>query len=117
MSAKQKQIELTSKFSVANEWHVGDPVRFRQVLFNLVSNAIKFTPEGGRVSISATNDNQHPEVVRVGVIDTGIGIDKASMPHLFMVQTISQVQLLTPFRNSFHDPFSLMVPPTELHPS
>ncbi len=85
LSAKQKDITLTSEFYISNEWHIGDPVRYRQVLFNLVSNAIKFTPEGGSVTISAANDNQDPEKVHVNVTDTGIGIAESSISHLFSV--------------------------------
>ncbi|MDE2385736.1 MAG: PAS-domain containing protein [Alphaproteobacteria bacterium] len=49
----------------------GDRRALKQVFINLMSNAVKFTPEGGRVKISATHDKK---VVRVQITDTGIGI-------------------------------------------
>ncbi len=61
-----------------------DPVRFRQVLLNLVGNAIKFTPNG-RVSIAAIAmppDGNH-SCVRVEVIDTGVGMTQDQMDRLF----------------------------------
>ena len=58
-----------------------DASRLRQVLYNLASNAIKFTPEGGQVTLSAQGlPDQQFELT---VADTGIGIDAADMPRLF----------------------------------
>ncbi len=48
-----------------------DRVRFKQILYNLVSNAVKFTPEGGRIAIEASTSHGW---VRTAVTDTGIGI-------------------------------------------
>lgn len=59
---------------------VGDPVRFRQVLFNLVGNAIKFTSQG-HVSVRASADDQ--QQLTVHVVDTGIGISEAQQAQLF----------------------------------
>jgi signal transduction histidine kinase len=57
-----------------------DPMRIEQVLTNLVSNAIKFTPENGSVTVSSQDlDDQ----VQVSVRDTGIGIPKEEQPHIF----------------------------------
>lgn len=58
----------------------GDPDRLQQVVWNLVSNAVKFTPRGGSVSISLARE-QTSIVLRVS--DTGIGIDPAFLPYVF----------------------------------
>jgi signal transduction histidine kinase/DNA-binding response OmpR family regulator len=61
----------------------GDPVRLRQVLFNLVGNAIKFT-EAGEVFVSAEAvSGASPGTIRVSVRDTGIGMSDASKARLF----------------------------------
>jgi signal transduction histidine kinase/ActR/RegA family two-component response regulator len=57
-----------------------DPTRVRQILFNLVSNAVKFTPSGGRVTLWATADG--PDL-SFDVIDTGIGIPATSRDRVF----------------------------------
>jgi signal transduction histidine kinase len=61
-----------------------DPVRLRQVLDNLVSNAIKYTPAGGTISISGHPAPGGPRPVAVlSVTDSGIGIPQEQYPHLF----------------------------------
>jgi signal transduction histidine kinase len=57
-----------------------DPPRIGQVVANLVANAIKFTPRGGRVrvEVAATADG-----ARIDVTDTGVGIEATEMPHIF----------------------------------
>jgi PAS domain S-box-containing protein len=57
-----------------------DPGRIKQVLYNLISNAIKFTPRGGTVRLSAVDDGEYL-VVRVA--DTGVGIAREDLPRLF----------------------------------
>src|SRR4029077_18524954 len=56
------------------------PPRLRQVLDNLVSNALKFTPSGGSVTLSASNGDVS---VRVEVTDTGIGVPQEELGQLF----------------------------------
>ena len=59
-----------------------DPARLRQVLFNYLSNAIKFTPEGGRVVVRARGEG--PLHFRLEVQDNGPGIAAADLPRLFV---------------------------------
>src|SRR6185437_13819527 len=58
----------------------GDPNRLQQVFWNLLTNAVKFTARGGRVTITLARINSHLEVE---VADTGEGIDPAFLPHVF----------------------------------
>jgi PAS domain S-box-containing protein len=58
----------------------GDPDRLQQVVWNLLANAVKFTPKGGRVQVRLERVNSHIEIV---VSDTGIGISKEFLPHVF----------------------------------
>ncbi len=64
---------------------LGDPVRLRQILFNLVGNAVKFT-ESGQVTIRAERlpgNRKRPEALQLKVIDTGIGIPGDAVDDLF----------------------------------
>lgn len=58
----------------------GDRIRLRQLLLNLVTNAIKYTPPGGRVDLGL---GRHPDNVTFAVRDTGMGIAAADLPHVF----------------------------------
>ncbi|HUP96442.1 MAG TPA: ATP-binding protein [Usitatibacter sp.] len=58
----------------------GDPGRLQQVVWNLVSNAIKFTPKGGRVQVLLERINSHIEIC---VADTGVGIEPEFVEHVF----------------------------------
>ncbi|MFF4663428.1 sensor histidine kinase [Streptomyces sp. NPDC001282] len=59
-----------------------DPVRLRQAIGNLVSNAVRHTPEGGRVTLHAYVSEAGDQVV-VDVVDTGSGIAAGDLPHVF----------------------------------
>lgn len=61
-------------------WAYADPLRIGQVLDNLVSNAIKYSPDGGKVSISADADRQW---VRLSVTDTGMGMSSEDAARAF----------------------------------
>ena len=58
-----------------------DPARLQQVFWNLVKNAAKFTPEGGRIEIRTHNTEAHQIVIEIS--DTGIGIDSELIPRIF----------------------------------
>ncbi|HEX8426807.1 PAS domain-containing sensor histidine kinase [Hymenobacter sp.] len=57
-----------------------DVNKFTQVLTNLISNAIKFTPDGGHITVQI---NSYPNCVRIQVVDDGIGIPEVLQPYLF----------------------------------
>lgn len=58
----------------------GDPARLQQVVWNLLTNAVKFTPKGGKIQVRLERVNSHLEIT---VADNGIGIDPQFLPHLF----------------------------------
>ncbi|MCB0212647.1 MAG: HAMP domain-containing protein, partial [Anaerolineae bacterium] len=60
-----------------------DPDRVRQVLNNLLANAIRYTPEGGQVQVVVTRSQASDQVIHIAVVDTGPGIPAADVPHVF----------------------------------
>ncbi|WP_303774275.1 ATP-binding protein [Anaerolinea thermophila] len=80
--ATQKQIELEKEWTSNTPLAVveGDRALLQQALYNLVENAIKYTPAGGKVSVRL--EERHESLV-VRVIDTGIGIAPLDLPRLF----------------------------------
>ena len=77
--AAKKTIHIKAELGTAGEVEA-DAGKLRQMLLNLVSNAVKFTPEGGRVTIGA---QRLPNTVEISVSDTGIGIAESEFEHLF----------------------------------
>jgi PAS domain S-box-containing protein len=68
----------------ATATHVrGDGARLQQVFWNLVKNAAKFTPPGGRITVRTRNEGSDPARAVVAVSDTGIGIDPDALPRIF----------------------------------
>jgi signal transduction histidine kinase len=66
----------------ANMHHVAaDAAKFQQIIWNLLKNAIKFTPENGEIVVSSSNPS--PEVLTIGVRDTGIGMEPEIMERIF----------------------------------
>ena len=78
--AKEKEIELIETIPSDLPQVEADRAKIRRVLQNLLSNALKFTPHGGRVEFSAERRN---EGVRVSVSDTGVGISPEDIDRLF----------------------------------
>ena len=83
--AQQKGVALNLCWSeAAPEWARGDPTRLRQVLGNLMSNALKFTDDGSvSLTVSSDSDNSARARMRFIVEDTGIGIPPETLPNLF----------------------------------
>lgn len=78
---QNKRIEFTAEVDPTLTGLVLDPARFKQLLYNYLSNAIKFSPEGGRVSVRAMAEG--PDHFRLEVEDAGIGIAEVDLPRLF----------------------------------
>jgi signal transduction histidine kinase len=78
--ATRKALELACTVPEGSTPVVCDRERIHQVLSNLVGNALKFTPEGGRVSMSARIE---PTEVVFSIVDTGPGIAPGDLPHIF----------------------------------
>ncbi len=82
--ARDVRVVLSHPATAPHVW--GDPTRLGQAVDNLVSNAIKFTPPGGRVAITlstAAGDDQERELALISVSDTGIGIPADEIDRLF----------------------------------
>jgi signal transduction histidine kinase/ActR/RegA family two-component response regulator len=79
-AADAKSISLQTMVDSRVPFIAGDPGRLQQVIWNLVSNAVKFTPKGGKVQIRVARVDSHVEIV---VADTGLGIDAASLGSVF----------------------------------
>jgi PAS domain S-box-containing protein len=77
----------------ANRLFLGDPLRLRQVLLNLLTNAVKFTP-GGEVCLKVyVSADEGAAVLRVDVLDTGVGVPPADQARLF--QSFTQLDAST----------------------
>ncbi len=82
-SAKEKKLRYGLFIDPAvPQFILGDSVRVRQVVANLLSNALKFTDEGG-VSLTVSMQRRESEGILLSVADTGMGIDAASFDRLF----------------------------------
>jgi PAS domain S-box-containing protein len=80
-SAEVKSIQVISDIQCESCPMLADPVRLQQVVWNIVSNAIKFTPENGRVSVRLRRTD--PATAEIEVSDTGRGIEGELLPQLF----------------------------------
>lgn len=79
--AKERDIKVQFSVNVDHEIHaIGDELRLRQLFLNLISNAMKYTPGGGRVTIDLACDDKQAVI---SIIDTGIGIPPEHLPYIF----------------------------------
>jgi PAS domain S-box-containing protein len=79
-TAEAKSITLTTSLGPSLGTIVADPTRLQQVLWNLLTNAVKFTPKRGTVEVRAERTDSQ---IHLSVIDSGEGIDSAFLPHVF----------------------------------
>jgi signal transduction histidine kinase len=80
MLGEDAQIRVTTEIPSGPVLLPVDPHRIRELLLNLVTNAIKYTPAGGTVGLSLSEENG---VVTLVVSDTGVGIAPGDLPHIF----------------------------------
>jgi len=79
-AAQAKEIRLNKSIASESNFVSGDPHRLQQIIWNILSNAVKFTPNGGNVEILLNCNKSNVEIT---VTDTGIGISKKMIPFIF----------------------------------
>jgi len=79
-TAETKGVRLTSAFSSVEGIVMGDKHRLQQVVWNLLTNATKFTPKGGRIHVTLERANSH---IEIAVADSGMGIAPDFLDHIF----------------------------------
>jgi two-component system sensor histidine kinase BaeS len=80
-AGRTKEAGVTLTVEPLDPWSVrGDDIRLSQVFYNVLENAIKYTPRGGHVAVRGRSVDHH---VTIEVEDTGIGIPAEDLPHVF----------------------------------
>lgn len=79
-AARARQVELLGDWQGESVMVLGDQTRLRQIIWQLLANALKFTPSGGRIEVTVRAAGDRAEVT---VADTGLGIDEAFLPRVF----------------------------------
>ena len=86
-SNKKKKLQYTCNLKVENPYVHCDKTKLREILLNVISNSIKYTPEGGSVTVDITEEGHDAEkkvsFYRFTIEDTGIGMSKEYLPHIF----------------------------------
>ncbi len=80
--ALKKSIHIERRFMAATSFVEGDEVRLQQVFGNILNNALKFTPSGGRVSVVTSNTNS---LLQISISDSGIGMTEIELQSVFGV--------------------------------
>lgn len=75
-----KRLQFDLRLEAANPYIWGDSVRIRQVFWNLLQNAVKFTPERGRIEVRTFNERER---IKVRIADNGIGIEPEAIGRIF----------------------------------
>jgi signal transduction histidine kinase/ActR/RegA family two-component response regulator len=77
----QKALEIELNLNAHDHFVQGDPARLQQVFWNLIKNSVKFTDEGGRISVMTSNPQ--PGQIEIDISDTGIGIEADKVSKIF----------------------------------
>lgn len=76
-----KRLDVSLALNAREHLVQGDPARLQQIFWNLIQNAVKFTPEGGSIRLRSSNPG--PRRITVDVVDTGVGIPPDALPRIF----------------------------------
>lgn len=79
--ALARELRVNARLNARTAWVDGDPARLRQIFWNLLKNAIKFTPKSGRIDVE-TSDGEGQPGLCVRVTDTGIGIEPGHLSRI-----------------------------------
>jgi PAS domain S-box-containing protein len=84
--ANAKALSIERLFTARHSGLVADPARFQQVVWNLLRNAVKFTPRGGSISVRTREEKSLEDMrwLRIEVEDSGIGIDSTLLDQIFL---------------------------------
>lgn len=81
--ASASQITLQSQIRPLLPWVEIDPIRIREVLVNLLANALRYTPQGGRILIDCGFKHGDQSWLQISISDSGAGINAQDLPHVF----------------------------------
>lgn len=85
-SVQEKGLHYECRMQVKHERLLCDRTKVREIILNVVSNSIKYTPEGGSITLTITEEPEEREgfaLYRIVVEDTGIGMSEEYLPHIF----------------------------------
>ena len=83
---KKKFITYLCETDIQHKYVIGDDTKIREIFINIIGNSVKYTPEGGKISVSVKEEPFEKEnyiAYRIIVEDNGIGMSKEYLPHLF----------------------------------
>lgn len=81
--SQNKNIKLSFTSNIEELYTQFDPTKMERIIFNLLSNAFKFTPNEGQIVVSVLYNKEEHLPIKIEVTDTGIGIDKEDQPNIF----------------------------------
>ena len=83
---KKKFITYSCEIDIQHKYVIGDEIKIREIFINIIGNSVKYTPEGGKISVSVKEEPFEKEnyiAYRIIVEDNGIGMSKEYLPHIF----------------------------------
>src|SRR4029077_14187944 len=80
---EQKRISLSMDLQAKQHHVLGDSVRLQQIFWNVLKNAVRFTPEGGQIGVTTNVCTDRPDTISIWFTDTGIGMSAAELSDIF----------------------------------